>query len=98
MHRPEQVGGPGEILQRQVEEKGLAGSSLRQVAADRRVIGGAALDRLVEDRGVRGQPGHGQFVHVALERAAVQQVARDIIEPEALAQVVQPLGGFHKLE
>ena len=32
------------------------------------------------------------------ERAAVQEVARDVVEPEALAQVVQQLVGFHNVQ
>jgi predicted RNA binding protein YcfA (HicA-like mRNA interferase family) len=50
---------------------------------------------VIEDCWVRGQPGHRQFVHVAIERATVQQVARDVVEPETLAQVVQQLGSLH---
>ena len=34
----------------------------------------------------------------AFERAAVQQVSRDVVEPEALAQVVQLLCGFHNVQ
>jgi hypothetical protein len=29
------------------------------------------------------------------ERAAVEQIARDVVQPETLAQVVQLLGSFH---
>ena len=50
---------------------------------------------MVEDRRVRGQPGHGQFVDIPFERAVVEQIPRDVVEPEALPQVVQRLGGFH---
>ena len=50
---------------------------------------------MVEDGGVGGEPGDRQLVDVALERAAIQQVARDIIEPETLAQVMEQLGRFH---
>src|SRR5262249_58181240 len=34
---------------------------------------------------------------VALERAIVQQVACDVVEPEALAQVVEQLCRFHRV-
>ena len=54
-------------------------------------------DGLVEDRRIRGEPGHRQLGDVALERAAVQQVARDGVEPEALAQVVEPLCRLHRV-
>ena len=55
------------------------------------------LDGLVEDRRIRGEPRHRQLVDVALERAAVQQVARDVVEPEALTQVVEYFGCFHRV-
>src|SRR6202022_3384240 len=38
-----------------------------------------------------------QLVDVPLERAAVEQVAGNIVEPEALAQVVEHLRGFHRV-
>src|SRR2546426_6778707 len=40
-------------------------------------------------------PRHGELVDVALERAALQEVAGDVVEPETLAPVVERLGGFH---
>jgi hypothetical protein len=43
------------------------------------------MDRVVENRRVGRQPGNGQFVDIALEQAAVQEVACDIVKPEALA-------------
>ena len=94
--RAEQIGGPREILERQLEEQRLAGLALVQLFADRGVVGAAVLDRVVEDRRIRGEPGDRKLVDVALERAAVEQVARDVVEPETLAQVVEQLGGFHR--
>jgi hypothetical protein len=44
---------------------------------------------MVEDRGVRGEPRDRQLVDVALERAAGQQIASDIIEPEALTGLAE---------
>src|SRR5439155_21014382 len=61
------------------------------------VIGRTVLDGLVEDGRIRGQPRHCQLVDVVLERAVVQQVARDVVEPEALAQVVEQLCRFHRV-
>ena len=90
-----QIGGLGEVLQRQIEEERLARFSFRQIFADRGVVSGAVLDGVVEDRRIRGQPRHRQLVDVALERAAGQQIARDVVEPETLAQVVEQLGCFH---
>ena len=68
--RPEQVGGPGEVLERQLEEQLLARLALVELLADRGVVGGAVLDGVVEDRRVRGEPRDRQLVDVALERAA----------------------------
>src|SRR4029077_593611 len=51
---------------------------------------------MVEDRWVRGEARHRQLVDVALERSRGQQVARDVVEPEALAEVVQCRGRFHR--
>ena len=93
--RPEQVSGSGEILQRQIEEEALAGFPFGQPLADRRIVRGAVLDGVIEDRRIRGKPGHRKFVDVTFERAAVQQVARDVVEPEALTEIVEQLGGFH---
>ena len=44
---------------------------------------------MIEDRRIRGEPGHRKLVDVALQRAAVQQLAGDVVEPEALAEIVQ---------
>ena len=45
---------------------------------------------------MRGQPSHLQVSDVVLERAVVQQIACDVVEPEALAQVVEQLGCLHR--
>ena len=59
------------------------------------VVGVAGPDRLVEDRRVRGQPGDGELLDVALEDALAQHRAGDVVEPEALPQLVQSCGGLH---
>ena len=70
---------------------------LREALADRNLVGGTVLDCVIKNGWIRGQPSHRQFVDVAFECATVQKVARDIVEPEALAQIVQELVGFHIL-
>src|SRR5262249_41258501 len=96
--RLKQIGGPRQIRQSQVEEQILgqlrAGRALGNVA----VVIGAVLDGMVEDCRIRGQPGHRKFLDVALQRAAVHQVAGDIVEPEALTEVVQCLRRFHRVD
>jgi len=39
---------------------------------------------MIEDRRVGGEPGNGELVDIAVECAALQQVPRDIVQPEAL--------------
>ena len=68
-----------------------------QLLADRGVVGGAVLDGVVENRRIRGEPRHRELVDVALERAAIQQVPCDVVEPEALAQIVKQLCRFHRV-
>ena len=91
---PEQRGGAGDVLERQIEEKILARLAFAQLLADRGVVCAAVLDGVVEDRGIRGQSRHRQLVYVAFERAAIQQVARDVVEPDTLAQIVKLLRCF----
>jgi hypothetical protein len=50
---------------------------------------------MVEDGWVRREAGHGKLVDVALEFPGDQQVACDVVEPDALTQIVQRLCGFH---
>src|SRR6266850_2529891 len=69
--RSQQIGGPGQILQRQLEEQFLARLAFLDLLPDRRVVGRAVLDGMVEDRRVGREPRHGQLVDVALERAGL---------------------------
>src|SRR3954470_1077177 len=95
MDRAEEVGRPGQVLQRKLEEQVLPGLALRHFLADPGVIVTAALDGVLEDRRVRGQPGDREIMDVATERAAGQQVARDVVQPDALAGLVKLLGRSH---
>ena len=52
-------------------------------------------DGLVEDGRVRRQPGHRVGVDELLDGAVVEQAAGDVVEPEALAPLVECLGGLH---
>jgi hypothetical protein len=91
----EQVGRPGQILQRQIEKQVLARSARPHLLADRVVVRGTVLDGVVEDRGIGGEPGHRELVDVVFKRPAAQQIAGDIVEPDALAQIVQLPGCVH---
>jgi hypothetical protein len=50
---------------------------------------------VVEDGWIRGQAGNGKLVDIALQGAVVEHVAGDVVQPQALSQVMQLLGGFH---
>src|SRR5262249_18003153 len=69
--------------------------ALPHLLADGVVVVGAALDGLIEDGGVRGQPRDRQLVAVALERPAGEELAGDVVEPQALAELVKSLRRFH---
>ena len=53
------------------------------------------LDRVIENSGIRSQSGYRKFVDVSFERSAIEQSARDVIEPDALSQIVKQLRCFH---
>ena len=93
--RAEQVGRLAQVFEGEFEEQVL----VRQVGigehANAGVVAAALADGVLEDRRVRGQPGHRQVADVARQRAAGQQRARDVVEPEALAEPVQCLCRVH---
>ena len=95
MDWPKQVGGLRQVFERQIEEQRLAGFRLPQLVADGGVVGRAVFDGVVEDRRVRGKPGYREILDVAPQGAAGKKVARDVVEPEALAQVVKHFCRFH---
>ena len=96
VNRPEQVGGLRQVCQREFEEDALVRQAARAEALDRVVVEPAAANRIVEDRRVRGQPGHRQLGNVARQGAVRQHFAGDVVEPEALPQIVQLAGvGVH---
>src|SRR5208282_760040 len=61
------------------------------------VVRFAVSDGVIEDRRIRGQSRDRQLIDVAFERAAVEQLARYVIEPDALTQVVERLSSLHDL-
>ena len=84
----EEVRGLRQVGERELEEQRLARLALRQLLADVGVVVRASLDRLVEDGGIRRQPRDRQLVAIALERAAREELARDVVEPQALPELV----------
>src|SRR5262249_12809083 len=86
-----------DVLERQLEEQVLARLAVRNFLADRGVIGGAVLDRVVEDRRIGREPGDREVVYVAVQGAVVEQIARDVVEPKALSAFMKCFGGFHRV-
>ena len=92
----QQVGGPADVVERELEEQllrvahpgGDGGAQLVVVAV-------GAGDRLGEDRRVRGRAGHRAVGDQRGEVAAVQQLARERVEPDRDAGVVQRLEAVH---
>src|SRR6188474_3012917 len=50
---------------------------------------------MLEDRGVGCQSSYRQLVDVAAQGTGAQEAASDVVEPDALAQVVEQLGALH---
>jgi hypothetical protein len=85
------------VFQGQLEEQGLARLAFLDLGPDGRIRGRAVLDGVIEDGRVGGEPGHREPLDVARKGAGVQQVAGDVVEPETLALIVEPLGGVHRV-
>jgi hypothetical protein len=82
--RQEEVAGLADIGRRDRLEDRQWVLALRDQALDLGVIGVARADRLGEDRRVRGQPAQAVLLDQAAQLAAAHQVARDVVEPDAL--------------
>ena len=50
---------------------------------------------MIEDGGIRRKPCHRELIDIALQRTVIQQLAGDVVEPEALADVVELCARFH---
>ena len=70
--RAEEIGGARQVLERQLEEQRLARLAPPPPSGGwRRRRQSPSADRVIEDRGVGGQPGHRQLADVAAQRAVV---------------------------
>ena len=88
VHFEEQVGGPREVLDREVEEQPLARDPLLHLGGDRRVVERRVPEGEVVDRRVAREAGDRQLADIASERAVVEHAAGDVVEPETLAESV----------
>ena len=95
MFRLEQLRRPLQVAEGELEEELLSLRSGAVKLGDLLVVGVAAADRLVEDRRVGGEPGDGEIGDVALERPVVEDRPGDVVEPEALSQLVQLFGRLY---
>src|SRR5262245_39270216 len=95
MDRSKKVGGPPQVFQQQFENELLTGRAFVELRANSSVICRAVLNRMIEDCWVRGIAGQRKVVDVALKRSAIEQIACDVVQPNALSQVVKKLCRFH---
>ncbi len=85
MSPPQQIGSSRDVLESQLEKELLTRFAIENFLLYGRVVCGAVLDGVVEDRGIRRKPGHGELVDVTPKCPAAQQVSSDVVEPQALA-------------
>ena len=91
------VGRARQVLERELEEQRLAGIAASGQTADFVVVFIAMGDGMIEDGGVRGQAGDRKLLNVALQRAAIEQFAGDVVEPKALSGPAQFCRRIHSL-
>jgi hypothetical protein len=84
----EQPRGIPQVRQGQLEEGLLVEHPALAELDDVLVVRIAATDRLVEDGRVGRQPGDRQLVYVALQGSVAEHVPGDVVEPQALAELV----------
>jgi hypothetical protein len=81
--------GDAKVFDGEFEEQILVGEATPQVQFDRVVVIGTARDRALEDRRIRGETRDAEFVDLAREGSAGQQLARNVVEPDSLPGVAQ---------
>ena len=95
MDGAKEVRGSGQVFQRQVEEQALARFPLGGLLGNRLVIKLRVSNRMIEDRRVGCESGDGEVAQVAFQSAAFQQSASNIVEPQALTDLVKLFRGIH---
>jgi hypothetical protein len=93
----EEIGSLPQVLNRLFEEQRLTRSAFLQLLADGVVIVLAVLDGVIEDCWIRRESRDREFLDVALKRAAGQRTVGDVIESEALADLLKFLDRFHRI-
>lgn len=87
--RAKQIGRPRKVFQCELEKDFLGGLILSELLANCGTVSRAVPNRVIEDRGIRCESRHRQIVDVMLQHTAIEQIARDIVEPNALSQIVE---------
>jgi hypothetical protein len=91
--RAKQRRGLTQIFDRELEDQLFTGHAFAALLPNGVVVEMRVFDRMIEDRRVRRQPGHRPFFNVPAQCAAGQQPTGDVVEPQALAEIVQSGGG-----
>src|SRR5215472_4058039 len=95
VNRAEKIGRAGQVFQCDFKEQGLTGFAFSDLLANGWVVRGAVLDGVLENRGIRGKSRYREFTDVTLKRTAVEEIARDVVEPETLTKPMKLSGGFN---
>ena len=94
-HRAKLVRRGLDVLDRQRLVKRHRRQAALLEGADGRRVFVAAADRLLEDRGVRGQAGEAVLADQLCQFAVQHEVAADVVQPDRLAECVQFEQGVH---
>src|SRR5688572_32085751 len=93
-YRAQEVSSPTQIVQRQLHEEVFVTDRRVRGRSNGLVVCRAPAYGFVENRGIRRDTTDRPVIDELLQRAAVEQIARDVVEPEALPKLLQ-LPGVH---
>src|SRR5208337_3067938 len=93
--RSEQIGSARQVLHRQLEKQSFTGKARTHEPANLGIVRFAMSDGVIEDRRIGRQARDRKTIDVAFKRAAIEKLARDVVEPDALPQVLERLSSFH---
>src|SRR5207302_865426 len=91
----EQVGGLMQILESQFEKQLFNGLTVYGLLSYRIVVGVSVPDREIEYGRIRRQSSHRKLIDVTAKRATRQQLARDVVQPKPLTEIMKLFCRFH---